>query len=70
MPIPLQVTLEGGLESSETLERRIRREAGNLERFHAGITGCRVAVIGRGGQRQALRTWGPATISPATTALA
>lgn len=52
MQAPLQITFEGGLEPSEALERRIRREAGKLERFHDRITSCRVAVIGRGGRRR------------------
>ncbi|MDP1736509.1 MAG: HPF/RaiA family ribosome-associated protein [Caulobacter sp.] len=52
MPIPLQITFEGGLEPSEALERRIRREAGKLERFHDRITSCRVAVIGRDRRRR------------------
>jgi len=52
MQIPLQVTFEGGLETSEALRARIEREAEKLERFHDRITSCRVAVIGRGGRRR------------------
>lgn len=52
MPIPLTITFEGGLEPSEALERRIRREAEKLERFHDRIMSCRVAVIGRSGNRR------------------
>lgn len=47
MQIPLQITFEGGLESSEALRARIEREAAKLEKFHDRITSCRVAVIGR-----------------------
>lgn len=47
MQIPLQITFEGGLESSDALRARIEREAAKLERFHDRITSCRVAVIGR-----------------------
>jgi len=50
MQVPLQITFEGGLVGSESLRRRIQREAGKLERFHDRITSCRVAVIGRGGK--------------------
>ncbi len=52
MQIPVQVTFEGGLETSEALRARIEREAAKLERFHDRITSCRVAVIGRGHRRQ------------------
>lgn len=47
MQIPLQITFEGGLETSEALRQRIEREAEKLERFHDRITSCRVAIIGR-----------------------
>lgn len=52
MQIPLQVTFEGGLESSDALRARIEREAAKLERYHDRITSCRVAVIGRAGRRR------------------
>lgn len=52
MQIPLQVTFEGGLESSDALRARIEREAARLERFHDRITSCRVAVIGRSHRRR------------------
>jgi cold shock CspA family protein len=52
MQIPLQITFEGGLTTSEALRKRIEREAAKLERFHDRITSCRVAVIGRGGRRR------------------
>lgn len=52
MQIPLQVTFEGGLTTSEALRARIEREAAKLERFHDRITSCRVAVIGRAGRRR------------------
>lgn len=52
MQIPLQITFEGGLESSEALRHRIEREAEKLERFHDRITSCRVAIIGRGHRRR------------------
>lgn len=52
MQIPLQITFEGGLTTSEALRGRIEREAAKLERFHDRITSCRVAVIGRGGRRR------------------
>ena len=52
MQIPLQITFEGGLESSEALLHRIEREAEKLERFHDRITSCRVAIIGRGHRRR------------------
>lgn len=51
MSIPLQITFEGGLQSSDALRSRIEREAEKLERFHDRIVGCRVAVIGRGRRR-------------------
>jgi len=50
MQIPLQITFEGGLAASDSLRRRIEREAGKLERFSDRIGSCRVAVIGRGGK--------------------
>jgi len=50
MQVPLQITFEGGLAGSDSLRRRIQREAGKLERFHDRIASCRVAVIGRGGR--------------------
>ena len=52
MQIPVQVTFEGGLETSEALRARIEREAAKLERFHDRITSCRVAIIGRGHRRR------------------
>ena len=52
MQIPLQITFEGGLPSSDALRARIEREAEKLERFHDGIIGCRVAVIGRPHRRR------------------
>lgn len=52
MQIPLQITFEGGLETSEALQKRIEREAQKLERFHDRITSCRVAIIGRPGRRR------------------
>lgn len=52
MQIPVQVTFEGGLETSDALRARIEREAAKLERFHDRITSCRVAVIGRGHRRR------------------
>lgn len=39
----IQITLRH-VERSETLEARIRRLAAKLERLHAGIVSCRVAV--------------------------
>lgn len=50
MQVPLQITFEGGLAGSDSLRRRIEREAGKLERFSDRIGACRVAVIGRGGK--------------------
>lgn len=50
MQVPLQITFEGGLVGSDSLRRRIQREAGKLERFQDRITSCRVAVTGRGGK--------------------
>ena len=52
MQIPLQITFEGGLTSSDALTRRIEHEAAKLERLHDRITSCRVAVIGRPGKRR------------------
>lgn len=52
MQIPLQITFEGGLTSSEALQRRIEHEAAKLERLSDRITSCRVAVIGRPGKRR------------------
>lgn len=52
MQIPLQITFEGGLSSSEALQRRIEHEAAKLERLSDRITSCRVAVIGRPGKRR------------------
>lgn len=52
MQIPLQITFEGGLTTSDALRDRIVREAAKLERFHDRISSCRVAVIGRGGRRR------------------
>jgi ribosomal subunit interface protein len=43
MPNQLQITLHG-LTRSEALEEHIRRRATRLERFHGGITSCRVVV--------------------------
>lgn len=50
MQVPLQITFEGGLAGSDSLRRRIEREAAKLERFHDRISAFRVAVIGRGGR--------------------
>jgi hypothetical protein len=50
MQVPLQITFEGGLAGSDSLRRRIEREAGKLERYSDRIGSCRVAVIGRGGK--------------------
>ncbi|MGE5566087.1 MAG: cold shock domain-containing protein [Parcubacteria group bacterium] len=52
MPIPLQITFEGGLEPSDALRARIEREAEKLEQFANRIVSCRVAVIGRSGRRR------------------
>jgi cold shock CspA family protein/ribosome-associated translation inhibitor RaiA len=52
MPIPLEITFEGGLTSSEALRRRIGKEAEKLERFHARIVMCRIAVKGRSHRRK------------------
>ena len=45
MQIPLQITFEGGLTTSEALRTRIEREAAKLERFHDRISSCRVAML-------------------------
>ncbi|CAN7386082.1 HPF/RaiA family ribosome-associated protein [Phenylobacterium sp. LjRoot219] len=52
MQVPLQITFEGGLAGSDSLRRRIEREAAKLERFYDRISSCRVAVTGRGGKRR------------------
>jgi ribosomal subunit interface protein len=52
MPFPLHVAYEGGLESSPALQARVEREARKLERFSDRITACRVALIGRSGNRR------------------
>jgi cold shock CspA family protein/ribosome-associated translation inhibitor RaiA len=51
MSIPLEITFENGLRSSDALRRRISKEAEKLERFHARIVACRVAVKGRSHRR-------------------
>jgi ribosomal subunit interface protein len=43
MQIPLEVVFEG-MEPSEAVRARIRRESSRLERFHARITSCRVVI--------------------------
>ena len=50
MQIPLQITFEGGLTSSEALTTRIEREVAKLEKVHPRIISCRVAMIGRSGR--------------------
>lgn len=52
MSFPLHVAYEGGLKSSPALQARIEREARKLERFGDRITACRVALIGRSGNRR------------------
>ena len=52
MPIPLEVTFENGLASSDALLRRISKEAEKLEKFHGRIVSCRVAVKGRSHRRK------------------
>ena len=43
MQIPLQITFRG-IPKSEAVEARIREKVDKLERFHAHIMSCRVAV--------------------------
>ena len=43
MQIPLQITFRG-IPHSEAVEAKIREKASKLEKFHAHIMGCRVAV--------------------------
>ena len=52
MPIPLEITFENGLASSDALRRRIEKEAAKLDRFHNRIVACRIALKGRSHRRK------------------
>ena len=51
MQVPIHIAFEG-VEGSDSLRRRIEREAAKLERFSSRITACHVALIGRSGNRR------------------
>ncbi|HEV2362585.1 MAG TPA: HPF/RaiA family ribosome-associated protein [Caulobacteraceae bacterium] len=52
MQVPLQVSFEGGLESSSALQARIEREVAKLDKLSQRITACHVAITGRSHNRR------------------